>query len=51
LFWEPNIEIENNKNIILNYYNSDNSSTVKVTIEGITSDGIPITASTKYEVK
>jgi hypothetical protein len=51
LFWEPNIEIENNKNIILNYYNSDNSSTVKVTIEGITSDGIPITASTEYEVK
>jgi hypothetical protein len=51
LFWEPNIEIENNKNVILNYYNSDNSSTVKIAIEGITSDGIPITASTEYEVK
>lgn len=51
LFWEPNIEIENNKNAILNYYNTDNSSTVKITIEGITSDGIPITASTEYEVK
>ncbi len=51
LFWEPKIEIENNKNVILNYYNTDNSSTVKIAIEGITSDGIPITASTEYEVK
>ena len=51
LFWEPNIEIENNKNVTLNYYNTDNSSTVKITVEGITSDGIPVTASTEYEVK
>jgi hypothetical protein len=51
LFWEPNIEIENNRNVTLNYYNTDNSSTVKITVEGITSDGIPVTASTEYEVK
>jgi hypothetical protein len=51
LFWEPNIEIENNKNVILNFYNTDNSSTVKIAIEGITSNGIPITALTEYEVK
>jgi hypothetical protein len=51
LFWEPNIEIENNKNVILNYYNTDNSSTVKIAIEGITSDGVPITTLIEYEVK
>ena len=50
LFWEPNIEIEKNKKAILKYYNTDNSSTVRIVVEGITSDGIPITSLTEYEV-
>ena len=51
LLWEPNIKVENNKDIILNYYNADISSTVKVIVEGITTRGIPVTATTEYEVK
>ena len=51
LFWEPNIKVENNKDIFLNYYNADNPSKVKVIVEGITTAGIPVTGKTEYEVK
>lgn len=51
LFWEPDISIENNKEIVLTYFNADNSSRVKVVIEGITTAGIPVTGTTDYEVK
>ena len=51
LFWEPNIKVENNKDIFLNYYNADNPSNVKVIVEGITTEGIPVTGKAEYEVK
>ncbi len=51
LFWEPNIKVENNKDYFLNYFNADNSSTIKVIVEGITASGIPVTAKAEYEVK
>ena len=51
LFWEPKIEVGNNKEVLLNYYNSDNPSKVKVIVEGITTGGIPVTGFTEYEVK
>lgn len=51
LFWAPDLKVENNKDISLVYYNGDNSSTVKITIEGITTNGIPLTGTTEYEVK
>lgn len=51
LFWEPDIEVRNNKDFYLDYFNSDNSSKVKVIVEGITSTGIPVTGKTEYEVK
>jgi hypothetical protein len=51
LFWEPDIKIESNKDFFLNFFNSDNSSKVKVIVEGITSTGIPVTGKAEYEVK
>jgi len=51
LFWEPNIKVDNNKEVFLNYYNGDNPSKVKVIVEGITTGGIPVTGKTEYEVK
>ena len=51
LFWEPNIKVKNNKELLLNYYNADNSSVIRVTVEGITSDGIPVTSTSEYEVQ
>src|ERR1035437_2941471 len=51
VFWEPNIKLENNKDLVLNYYNGDNPSIVKITVEGITTSGIPVTGMNEYEVK
>ena len=51
LFWEPNIKVENNRDVLLNYFNADNPSRVKVIVEGITTNGIPVTGQTEYEVK
>ena len=51
LLWEPNIKVDNDKEVLLNYFNSDNPSKVKVIVEGITTGGIPVTGYTEYEVK
>jgi hypothetical protein len=51
LFWEPNIELEENKVVVLNYFNADNPATVRIIVEGITSNGVPVTGITEYEVK
>jgi hypothetical protein len=51
IFWEPDIKVENNKEVFLNYFNADNPSKVKVVVEGITTGGIPVTGKTEYEVK
>ena len=51
LLWEPDINLEGNKEVILKYYNGDNSSIVKIIAEGITSNGVPITGKAEYEVK
>jgi hypothetical protein len=51
LFWEPNIRLENNKDLFLNFFNADNPSFVNVTVEGITASGTPVTGVTEYEVK
>ena len=36
---------------VLNYYNGDNTSTMDITLEGITTTGIPVTGKAEYEVK
>jgi len=51
LFWEPNIKLKSNQNLNLKYFNADNSSAIKVTVEGITSTGIPVTAKTEYVIR
>jgi TonB-dependent SusC/RagA subfamily outer membrane receptor len=51
LFWKPDIRLQSNKYQFLKYFNADNSSTIKVTVEGITTTGIPITGKTEYEVR
>jgi hypothetical protein len=51
LFWEPDIEIGDNKECLVNYYNDDKSGKISVIVEGITSAGIPVTGKAEYEVK
>jgi hypothetical protein len=51
IFWEPNVKLENSKDLFLNYFNADNPSKVKVVVEGITTTGVPVTGQAEYEVK
>lgn len=51
LFWQPNIRLDNKKNYSLNYFNSDNSSTIRIVVEGITNDGIPLVGNAEYIIK
>jgi hypothetical protein len=51
LFWDPDIKMESNSDVLVNYFNADNPSKVKIVVEGITTSGIPVTAKTEYEVK
>ena len=51
LLWEPEINLEGNREVILKYYNGDNSSAIRINAEGITSTGIPVTGSAEYEIR
>ena len=51
LYWNPVINLEGTNEVILNYYNGDNSSMIRIIAEGITTTGIPVTGKAKYEVK
>jgi hypothetical protein len=51
LLWEPNIYLKGNNEVILNYYNGDNSSLIRIISEGITATGIPVTGMAEYDVR
>lgn len=51
LYWNPDINLESTNEVILNYYNGDNSSLVRIITEGITTTGIPVTGKAEYEVR
>jgi len=51
LFWEPDIKVEDRRDYNLKYFNSDNSSEVRILVEGITSTGVPVYVTTKYKVQ
>ncbi|HAM10540.1 MAG TPA: hypothetical protein DCP74_09775 [Bacteroidales bacterium] len=49
LFWNPDVTVIDNETI--DYYNADNKGNVMIIIEGITSDGIPVTGKSEYKVE
>ena len=51
LYWKPDINLEGTNEVILNYYNGDTSSLIRIIAEGITTTGIPITGKAEYEVR
>jgi hypothetical protein len=51
LLWKPDINLVNDKEAIVKYYNGDNPSIVRIIGEGITSTGIPVTGRAEYEVR
>jgi Large extracellular alpha-helical protein len=51
LYWKPDINLDGTNEVILNYYNGDNSSLIRIIAEGITTTGIPVTGKAEYEVR
>jgi hypothetical protein len=51
LYWFPDIKINVDQDYSLKFYNADKSATYDIVIEGITSDGIPVTGQIRYDVK
>jgi hypothetical protein len=51
LFWNPDTRITRDNECIINYYNDDNSSDVRIVVEGMTLSGIPVTGMTEYKVE
>jgi hypothetical protein len=50
LFWKPDISLQTGKELLLNYFNADNSSAILIIVEGITSTGIPVTSTAEYQI-
>jgi hypothetical protein len=51
LFWKPDIVLKDQKEQLVNFYNSDNPGRIRIVAEGITGTGIPVSASVEYEVR
>lgn len=51
LHWAPYVHPDENGEAKVSYYNSEVNTSVKVTLEGITADGIPVVVKTYYTVE
>lgn len=51
LYWNPYVQPDNTGNTEVSYYNSEANTDVNVTLEGITSNGIPIVVKTNYRIQ
>jgi hypothetical protein len=51
LFWAPTIETDANGEGVINFYNSDKSTDVKYSLQGVSDSGSPAVGSGTYKVK
>jgi len=51
IHWEPNITTDEKGEAIVNYYNADPKSKIRVIVQGVTDKGVPVVATAGYEVK
>jgi hypothetical protein len=51
LYWNPDIEISPQQNQVPEFYASDHSGSYIIRIEGISSEGVPISAVARFSVK
>lgn len=50
LYWNPYVHPDKDGNAKLTYYNSEVPTDVNITLEGITTSGIPIVVKTQYKI-
>jgi hypothetical protein len=51
LYWNPSVDIEGSQPISVEFYTSDNKGSYVINIEGITSDGNPISCVEYFDVR
>ena len=51
LYWNPYVQPDEKGEKTLSFYNSDANTSINVSMEGITTTGIPVVVETKYTIK
>ena len=51
LYWNPSIDIPGNQNIQAEFYTSDSKGTYIIKVEGIASNGDPMSCETYFDVR
>lgn len=51
LYWNPDVKMVDGEEVKVKFYNADGAKMVKLTVEGITSEGIPLTGKATYTVE
>lgn len=51
IYWVPNIKTDANGKASIRYKNGDAKTTIRVSLEGVTNNGLPVATSMTYEVK
>jgi uncharacterized protein YfaS (alpha-2-macroglobulin family) len=51
IFWEPQVTTNAEGKATVSYYNADPKTRIKVSVQGITNKGTPVSAGTEYWVK
>jgi len=51
IHWSPFVKIDENGKATINFYNADPKGKIRLTVQGLTNDGVPVVASAVYEVK
>jgi len=51
IHWEPNVVTDKNGVATISYYNADPKGKIRVVAEGVTPDGVPVSAAMVNEVK
>ena len=51
LYWNPSLDVTGNQNIPVEFYTSDSKGTYIIKVEGIASDGNPVSCETSFDVR
>lgn len=51
IHWEPNVKTDANGNATVNFNNTISPTKVRVIVQGISANGMPVSAVTGYEIK
>ncbi|MDT3404062.1 carboxypeptidase-like regulatory domain-containing protein [Mucilaginibacter terrae] len=51
LYWQPNATVNNSGKSNISFYNSDSKSTIRIIVQGIGSNGVPVAGIKTYKIQ